>query len=311
MTSAIKTSFSAAAWLRGRWAAFALAALTVIGLVPAASAQENAIESVTANQSGSSVVLRIQMREAPKNPPASFSVANPARIALDFPATSNATGKSNFDLTQGDLRSVNVVTVGDRSRLVLNLKSNVQYNTAVEGNTVIVTLSPSASAASGTGGTAPQPPVRFAEGSTSQQHTIREIDFRRGKDNEGRIVVDLSDAQTGVDIRQTGSTIVVDFLRTSLPPNLRRKLDVMDFGTPVNIVNTFQQGENVRMVIEPKGLWEHNAYQSDTQFVVEVKPVREDPNRLTQGTRAGYKGEKLSLNFQNIDVRAVLQVIAD
>ena len=102
---------------------------------------------------------------------------------------------------------------------------------------------------------------------------MRDIDFRRGRAGEGRIVVDLSDTTTGIDIRQQGQNIVVDFLKTALPDNLRRRLDVVDFATPVSTVSTFQQGENVRMVIEPKGQWEHNAYQSDTQFVVEVKPV--------------------------------------
>ena len=141
------------------------------------------------------------------------------------------------------------------------------------------------------------------------KHQIRDVDFRRGRGGEGRVIVDLSDTTTGIDIRTQGQNIVVDFLKTSLPENLRRRLDVVDFATPVNTINTFQQGENVRMVIEPRGQWEHNAYQSDTQFVLEVKPVTADPSRATQ--RGRYTGEKLSLNFQNVEVRAVLNVIAD
>jgi type IV pilus assembly protein PilQ len=124
-------------------------------------------------------------------------------------------------------------------------------------------------------------------------------------------VVELSDSQTGVDIKQQGKAIVVDFQSARLPDNLRRRLDVADFGTPVSTIRAFQQGDTARMVIEPHGLWEHNAYQSDTQFVVEVKEIKEDPNKLQQGTRQGYRGERLSLNFQNVDVRALLQVIAD
>ena len=139
---------------------------------------------------------------------------------------------------------------------------------------------------------------------------MRDIDFRRGRAGEGRVVVDLTDTTTGIDIRQQGQNIVVEFLKTSLPENLRRRLDVVDFATPVKTVSTFQQGENVRMVIEPKGQWEHNAYQSDTQFVVEVKPVVADPSRAA-AQRGRYTGEKLSLNFQNVEVRAVLNVIAD
>src|SRR4029079_17190455 len=138
---------------------------------------------------------------------------------------------------------------------------------------------------------------------------IREVDFRRGPAGEGRILIDLTDTSTGIDIRQQGQNIIVEFLKTSLPDNLRRRLDVVDFATPVNTISAFQQGENVRMIIEPKGQWEHTAYQSDTQFVLEVKPVVADPSRVSQ--RGRYTGEKLSLNFQNVEVRAVLNVIAD
>jgi type IV pilus assembly protein PilQ len=137
----------------------------------------------------------------------------------------------------------------------------------------------------------------------------RDVDFRRGPDGAGRVVVNLPSTQVGVDIRQQGQNLVVEFLRSSLPDNLRRRLDVTDFGTPVQSVSTFQSGDRVRMVVEPRGTWEHSAYQSDNQFVLEVRPMKIDPNKLTQGP--GYQGEKLSLNFQNIEVRALLQVIAD
>jgi type IV pilus assembly protein PilQ len=152
-------------------------------------------------------------------------------------------------------------------------------------------------------------PVANPQASVAGQ-AIRDIDFRRGNNGEGRIVVDLPNNQVAVDVRQQGKKIEVDFLKISLPEVLRRRLDVADFGTPVNIVTTKQQGENVHMTIEPKGLWEHSAYQSDSQLVIEVKPLKEDSNKLGSGVQA-YRGEKLSLNFQNVEVRAVLQVIAD
>ena len=143
---------------------------------------------------------------------------------------------------------------------------------------------------------------RFAEPRPGDvTHSLRDVDFRRGSNGEGRVIVDLSDASTGIDIRQQGKTLIVDFVKTSVPRNLERRLDVADFNTPVVTVDTFDQGGNTRMVIEPKGLWEHSAYQTDNRFIIEVKPIQEDPNKLTQGTRGGYKGEKLSLNFQNID----------
>jgi len=151
--------------------------------------------------------------------------------------------------------------------------------------------------------------TRFAESLNQTQLSLRDIDFRRGSDGAGRVVVELPNNQVGVDIRQQGQSLVVEFLRSSLPDNLRRRLDVTDFGTPVQSITTTQQGDRVRMVVEPRGTWEHSAYQSDNQFVLEVRAQKVDPNKLVQG--AGYAGEKLSLNFQNIEVRALLQVIAD
>ena len=273
----------------------------------AANAQQNAIESINVTQQGASVILKVNLKEAPSVAPAGFAVTSPPRVALDFANTINSLGRNSQDIGQGDLRSVNVVQVGDRSRMVLNLKAPVTFDTKIEGKSVIVTLG-----TSNTAGAAPSAPTKFAEASLGgARSALRDIDFRRTPDGSGRVVVELGQANTGVDIRQQGQSLVVEFQKSTLPENLRRRLDVADFATPVQTVNTFTQGDNVRMVIEPKGLWEHNAYQTDTQFVVEVKPVREDPNKLVQGSRGGYSGEKLSLNFQNIEVRAVLQVIAD
>jgi len=200
---------------------------------------------------------------------------------------------------------MNVVQGTDRTRLVLNLRRPVMHEASIEGRDMLITLSEATVGQTAPGGQA----ARFADGRADTKHAIRDVDFRRGRSGEGRIVVDLADTTTGIDIRQQGQNIIVEFLRTALPDNLRRRLDVVDFGTPVNTVSTFQQGENVRMVIEPKGQWEHTAYQSDTQFVLEVKPVSPDPSRASQ--RGRYTGEKLSLNFQNVEVRAVLNVIAD
>ena len=197
---------------------------------------------------------------------------------------------------------MNVVQVGDRTRVVFNLRNLMRYEVKVDGRTLLVTMTPSTTSAAVS---------RFAEGRPDIVHALKDISFRRGRVGEGRIMVELSDASTGIDIRRQGQQIVVDFLKANVPDNLRKRLDVVDFGTPVQVISTFPQGDNVRMVIEPKGLWEHNAYQTDNQFVLEVKAVAYDPNKLAQGGRAGYQGEKLSLNFQNIEVRSVLNVIAD
>lgn len=272
-----------------------------------AQAQENAIESINANQQGANVIVKVTMKNPIAKPPIGFSITSPARIALDFASTANATGKSAQDIGLGDVRSVNVVQAGERSRLVFNLLRPLNYATAVEGNTVVVTIDGSGGVATAVNAAGVPVAPQVAE---SGKPVLRDIDFRRGVGGEGRVVVDLPSNQVAVDVRQQGQTIVVDFMKTGLPEVLRRRLDVTDFGTPVQTITTSPQGENVRMVIEPKGLWEHSAYQSDTQLVVEVKPIKEDPNKLVQGTQ-GYRGERLSLNFQNVEVRAVLQVIAD
>jgi type IV pilus assembly protein PilQ len=270
-----------------------------------AQAPANAIEGFEVTQQGGKTIVRITTKEPLRSAPPNFAVANPARIAFDFANTTNGLGRSTQDISQGELRSMNVVQGAERTRLVLNLRRPVPHETALDGRSVVITLSEAPVAQTAPGGQV----SRFAEGRPDAKHQIRDVDFRRGRGGEGRVVVDLSDTTTGIDIRTQGQNIVVDFLKTALPENLRRRLDVVDFATPVNTVNTFQQGENVRMIVEPRGQWEHNAYQSDTQFVLEVKPVSADPSRATQ--RGRYTGEKLSLNFQNVEVRAVLNVIAD
>jgi type IV pilus assembly protein PilQ len=272
-----------------------------------AFAEENAIESITASQQGANVIVKVALKNAISKPPIGFSITSPARIALDFSGTVNSLGKTTQDIGLGDVRNVNVVQAGDRSRVVFNLLRPLNYATAVDGKTVVVTID-------GSGGVAT--PVNAAgipvasKPVESGRQVLRDIDFRRGANGEGRIVVDLPSNQVAVDVRQQGQKVVVDFLKTSLPPVLRRRLDVGDFGTPVQTITTTTQGDNVHMEIAPKGLWEHSAYQSDSQLVVEVRPIKEDPNKLVQGTQ-GYRGERLSLNFQNVEVRAVLQVIAD
>jgi type IV pilus assembly protein PilQ len=276
--------------------------LAGIGL---ALAQSNAIEGFDVTEQAGKVIVRITTKEPLRSVPPNFAVASPARIAFDFPNTANALGRASQDIGQGELRSMNVVQGAERTRLVLNLRRSVVHEAALDGRSLVITLSAPAVAQTAPGGQV----AHFAEGREDAKHAVRDIDFRRGRGGEGRVVVDLTDTTTGIDIRTQGQNIVVDFLKTTLPEALRRRLDVVDFATPVSTVSAFQQGENVRMIIEPKGQWEHNAYQSDTQFVVEVKPVQADPSRATQ--RGRYTGEKLSLNFQNVEVRAVLNVIAD
>lgn len=263
-----------------------------------------AIQSVTGGVQGGVEVVRITTSEPLKALPAGFSIQSPARIALDFPGVTNAIGRSTVDINEGNLRSANVVQAGDRTRVVVNLKQAAAYQTRIDGNSLLVILERSEAVTAQT-----NPPAPFAESRNLDVGALRDIDFRRGTGGSGRVVVELPSNQVGVDIRQEGTGLVVEFLKSALPEGLRRRLDVTDFGTPVRTVTTTQNGDRVRMVVAATGNWEHSAYQSDNQFVLEVREQRIDPSKLTQGP--GYSGEKLSLNFQNIEVRALLQVIAD
>ena len=295
------------------------AALVGFGTVAAspAWAVSNSIESIIGAQQGSTTQVRIRMGMPLTEVPASFSLANPHRLALDFKDTDNRIGRSLVELTGGDVKSVNVVQGGERARVVLNMTRPMRFKSEIEGNDLILSLDRQESVEATPAARGSQLPMvaqaskADARGAVGHAHSLKDIDFRRGKDGEGRVVVNLSDDGAGVDVRQQGKSLIVEFQGTRLPDNLRRQLDVADFGTPVKIIRSVQQNGNARLIIEPQGLWEHSAYQSDSQFVVEVKPVKEDPNRLTQGSRPGYRGERLSLNFQNVDVRALLQVIAD
>ncbi len=289
-------------------AAVAATCLAYIGGAQAQSVGTNTIEAINIAQQGADIAVKIDLKEPLIQPPAGFSVANPAKIAFDFPSTANGLGKNSQIVNEGDLRSLNVVQVGERTRLVLNMTRNMNYATRLDGKSLYVTLSP----VGATGGSLAQRVTRFTEESAvGSKHSVQDIVFRRGKDGEARIIVDLSDSGTGIDIRQQGAALIVEFVKTGVPEHLRRKLDVTDFGTPVTAVETTSRGENVRMTISPKGLWEHNAYQTDNQFVVEVKKVVEDPNKLVQGSKIGYQGPRVSINYQNGDVRALLRLMAE
>ena len=288
--------------------------ITTIGFISGAigapnnNVLTNRIENIDFSaQSGGRVSIRILLKNALVNPPAGFTLNSPARIALDFPNTANGLGKNSIANEQGALKGVILAQAKDRTRLVLNLTKNVGYNTVLNGKEVIITLQGNETATANT-----TTETRFAESRiANQSHAITNVDFVRGKNGEGRIMIDLSDASTGINIKQKGKTIVVDFVNTDVPTELQRRLNVINFNTPVLYVDTIKQGKNGRMIIEPKGNWEQSAYQADKKFIIDVRQVIEDPNKLVRGSKPGYAGEKLSLNFQNIEVRSVLQVIAD
>jgi type IV pilus assembly protein PilQ len=270
---------------------------------------QNVITSVTTANQSDGDVIRVELSEALTAVPTGFSTQSPPRIAIDLPGVGNATGRSSMDLDRGNVRTLNFAQSGDRTRLVLTLKQPGTYQARLDGKALVLMVSSGTSAAAAqrpgaVGAAASQaPPAAMAS------NRLKGLDFRRGSEDAGRLIVDLPNSQMGAEIRQQGQTLIVEFPRAVLPEALRRRLDVADFGTPIKMVTASQQGERVRMVVEPKGNWEHSAYQTESQFVLEVRPVKADPNKLTQGP--GYAGEKISFNFQSIDVRAVLQLIAD
>lgn len=271
---------------------------------------DNSIDAVAVSRgTAGRTVIKMTLKEPIAAAPAGFSISNPPRIALDFPNTGNGTGKAVQEVGDAVLRSLNIVQAGTRTRVVLNLVKTQNFETQLSGRDLFITLfdQPTGDQA----GAATVSHFSEAKGAEPGALSLKDIDFRRGVGGEGRIIVELSSANTGIDIRQQGEQLIVDFVKTGLPRNLQRKMDVIDFATPVVSIDTFLQAGNARMVIQPKGLWEHSAYQAENRFILEIKPIIEDPNKLTQGSRPGYKGDKLSLNFQNVEVRSVLQVIAD
>ncbi|RVT86337.1 type IV pilus secretin PilQ [Inhella crocodyli] len=281
------------------WALTAALTLTLPGLAWA----QNAIRAIQSSQQAGVDVVRIEFDQALSAVPTGFTVQNPPRIALDLSGVANGLGRQAVEINQGNLRSAAVAQSGERTRLVLNLRQATGYKAELQGKSLVLVLEQAGTLASA--GEA----VHFAPSQNAAPQALRDIDFRRGADGSGRVVVALPNAQVGVDIQQQGRFLVVDFLKSSLPADLRRRFDVTDFGTPVHSMTASQSGDRVRLTVEPRGDWEHSAYQSDNQFVLEVRPLRVDPNKLTQGP--GYNGEKVSFNFQNIEVRALLQVIAD
>ena len=293
-----KTFLALAFYLHAAW----LAVLLGGGVAYA----QNNIESVNVSpQPGGKIIIRVGLKEALATAPAGFTVNNPPRLAFDFANTGNALGRNVQNISDSEVRRINIVQAGDRTRMVMELTRVLNYETQLDGKTLLITLQGGAASATAASAT----PARFAEASpTAQKHSLRNIDFRRGNAGEGRVVIDLSDSQVGIDIRKQGRSIIVDFQNATLPGNLAKRYDVMDFATPVQTVEASAQGGGARVVITPTGNWEHSAYQADNRFIVEVKRTVEDPNRLV---RQGFVGEKLSLNFQNVEVRSVLQVLAD
>lgn len=295
------------------WLGFIFSSIMIVPTVAAQASTEelssNKIHAIDVSTvRGGLMLVKVTLDRPFDMVPTGVSLNNPARIYFDFVSISNGLNRNSLEIDEGDLDSINIVDVGSRTRLVLNLSKLMSHDTYVEGNAFYIQLQAIAE------NRADDSMVYFAENTNnSQKNSLLDLDFRRGVNGEGRIEVDLLQAGAGVDVRQEGEDLVVEFIDTHLPSNLERRFDVTDFSTPVQTIQTRTQGENVRMVVKSQGRWEHSARQKDTRFVLEVSALKENDEELAHKRliNGGYSGEKLSLNFQNVDVRAVLQVIAD
>lgn len=254
---------------------------------------------------GDKVELKLTFDE-PVLAPRGYTIEQPARIALDLPGVSNKLGAKNKELGVGNARSVTVVEAKDRTRLIINLTSLSPYSTRAEGNNIFVVVGEGAVSA-----VPVAPLVKPVKVYSSQERAISNIDFQRGEQGEGNVVITLSDASVSPDIQDQGGKIKLNFAKTQLPESLRVRLDVKDFATPVQFVSATGSNGQASIVIEPVGSYDYLAYQTDNKLTLSIKPLTQDEVDKRKNESFAYSGEKLSLNFQDIDVRSVLQLIAD
>ncbi|MBD1551832.1 type IV pilus secretin PilQ family protein [Pseudomonas typographi] len=260
--------------------------------------------------------------DSPVPAPRGYTTDQPARIALDLPGVSNRLATSSRDLGSGNARSLVVVEAQNRTRLIVNMNTLVPYSTRSEGNNVFVLIGEGASAlqSSKPAGTPVPPPVATpraaasaapASGFAPVGRAVRNVDFQRGELGEGNVVVDLTEAGIAPDIKEQGGKIVLSFAKTQLPDPLRVRLDVKDFATPVQYVNASMVADTATITIEPSGTYDYSAYQADNRLTISVRPLTNEDLQRRNADKNIYTGDKLSLNFQDIDVRSVLQLIAD
>ncbi|MDA3869744.1 MAG: type IV pilus secretin PilQ [Gammaproteobacteria bacterium] len=285
-----------------------------------ALAQQNMIESIQYNTlPGNRLQLVLEMSQQAVKP-LSFTIDDPARIVFDFADTGSALPKKQQPIGVGTAQSVITISAKDRTRVILNVTEVIPYQVTSKGNSILITLD---SDATGTtfAAQSKDESSRFAEDDAQASDRarysdvtrgIRNIDFRRGENGEGRVIITLTESNIPMDISEEFGKVVVKFINADLPDNLRQSLDVLDFATPVKTISSFEKDDNVRIEIEPATRdFEHVAYQADNIFTIELKPISEDELEEQNKAKFGYTGERLSLNFQDIPVRAVLQLIAD
>ena len=261
---------------------------------------------------GDRVELKLSF-DGPPPQPKGYTTESPARIALDLPGVASQLTSKTRDLGSGNARSATVVEANDRTRLIINLTQLTPYTARVEGNHLFVVVGQGAKPAAPRPATAvaPRPAAAPTKAYAPTVKAIRGVDFQRGTAGEGNVVIDLSDPTIAPDIQEHDGKIILSFARTQLPDRLRVRLDVKDFATPVQYVNSAATGDRAVITVEPSGTFDYSTYQTDNKLTVSIRPMTVDDLQKRNADRQAYRGEKLSLNFQDIDVRSVLQLIAD
>ena len=290
-----------------------LSSLAIAATTQPEAGSSNAIQNIEySTLPGNRLQISLELSEQAVNP-LSFTIDNPARIAFDFPNTGSKLPKRSQPIGIGVAQSITTISTKTKTRVILNLTEVVPYQVTTLGKNVLITLDSEATGAAfqvsnATAAATPAGTPRFSD----KPRGIENIDFRRGEEGEGRVVINLTEANIPMDISEEFGKVIVKFLGIKLPDELRQTLDVLDFATPVKSISSFQEDDNVRVEIEPiNNNFEHVAYQANNIFTIELKPISQDELEEVKKEKFGYTGERLSLNFQDIPVRAVLQLIAD
>lgn len=295
-----------------------MALLSLAPLSFSSPATTNTLDAINYTElPGNRLQIVLQMSQ-PAQAPGGFTIQNPARIALDLPNTRNNLPERVVPIGVGVIRTINTLESNDRTRIVINLANLTPYETLVDGNAVYINLNTQENVSAGS--TTPSPPAKYTHLTATENtpppdesgRSVTNIDFRRGPEGEGRLIFTLSEADIPFDISDAGKNIVVKFLSVGIADELVQRLDVLDFATPIRYVDTFKSDGNIRTIIEPVSRgFEQLAYQSDNIVTVELKPIAEEVLNERIKANFGYTGERLSLNFQDIEVRSVLQLLAD
>ncbi len=289
-------------------------ALFVLSLIPITSVYaNNLIDLDYSVLAGNAVKLEFKFDSAAQTP-RTFNIDEPARIAIDFLGTNNKLKQRNLQIGIGSIQSITTASANNRTRVVLNLIRSTEYSTHVEGNSVIITLSGNIDSLPVLTATSDEDTqIDFTATSNNADSTkgVTNIDFKRGPNGEGRIVINLTNTSVSTDVWREGDDINVEFLNAQLPEELQRRMDVSDFATPISFIDTIQDGSNIKMSIKSNGQFDHLAYQTDNIYTIEVQKISKEEEEKSRKEKFGYTGERLSLNFQDIEVRSVLQLLAD